>query len=359
MTNEENALSVSTDAETVTVGTEDKKPEGMSNRGALELALQDIKASEGKQAEPVKAVETPEPEEQKAAPTVEAPKFQPPAEWDKEAKEDFSNLSPKQQEATLRLYHGRITKLSELQRASAENEQLKALSESVNPYLRAMGVKDPPAVAIQKALTMWNEIENGDTKTALAQILKAKGIEVPTELAGEQDPESPKISALQSELDTVKAKIAQQEMAQSQAIAQQVWSSFESTKNAAGTNKYPDINESESGLALSRYIGSLVSGTTDFSKQFIALTQSRIPGCTPERLLEEAYKVGGGRVDDAVLPTRSTNPQEHLKKSNRAAASIPGRGTQGANANNAVKRFATFKEAAKHALAEIREREGS
>lgn len=359
MTNEGNALSVSTDAETITIE-EDKKPEGMSTRGALELALQDIRSKEAEQVAsptPTEAIE--EKPETVATPVVEAPKFQPPAEWDKEAKEDFSHLSLKQQEATLRLYHGRITKLSELQKASAENEQLKNLGESVNPYLRAIGVKESPQVAIQKALAMWNEIENGDTKLAVAEILKTKGIEVPSEWLEAAQAESPKINALQSELNNVKAKIAQQEMAQSQAIAQQVWSSFEGTKNAAGTTKYPDINESESGLALCRYIGSLVSGTTDFSKQFIALTQSRIPGCTPERLLEEAYKIGGGRVDDSVTQTRSTNPQEHLKKSNRAAASIPGRGTQGSNASNAVKRFGTFREAAAHALAEIREREGS
>lgn len=354
---EENALNVSTDAEQIVVG-EDKKPEGMSNRGALELAIQDLKTTEEKPKEEIEKVET-KPE---VSTPPSASQLIAPATWTKEEKEDFYASSPKAQEAALRLDTRINENRANLQREMEENRSLKALSESMNPYLRAIGVKESTPVAIQKALTMWREFEHGDPKQAAAAYLKAKGIEVPSELldgANGENSVDPKISSLQTELDAVKLRLAQEDQAKSAAIAQQVWSGFESTKNAAGQLKYPDINESESGLALSRYIGSLVCGTTEFSKQFITLVQTRIPNCTPERLLEEAYKIGGGRVDDSVTPARSTDPQEHLKKSNRAASSIPGRGSQGSNGNGTTKRFGSFREAAAHALAEIREREGS
>ena len=342
--------------------------EGMTNRGALELAIQDIQEKEKEtkasktETDPLDSETKPPEQETKATESETKPRLQPPAEWDKESKEDFVNLSTRQQEATLRLYHGRITKLADIQRASAEHESLKTLSESMNPYLKAIGVKESTPVAIQKALAMWKEFEHGDPKQAAAAYLKAKGIEVPKELLDDGDQEnsaSLKISPLQERLNAVETRLAQEDLNRSQAIAQQVWSGFESTKNAAGKQKYPDINESESGLALSRYIGSLVCGTTDFSKQFITLVQTRIPGCTPDRLLEEAYKIGGGRVDDSAIPTRSTDPQEHLKKSNRAASSVPGRGSPDSTSVNGVsKKFKDRREAAAHALAEIREREG-
>lgn len=291
------------------------------------------------------------------------PALQPPAEWSAEEKADFAASSRKAQEAALRLHHSRMGILEDIKRAKAENASLKELADSMGPYLRAVGVDQPSEVALKKALKMWREFEDGDPRAAAAAYLRAKKVAVPKELeaAAEGDgsakvPDS-QISALQTEVNNLKQEREQEKRSATAAVLQQEWGTFESSKNGAGASKYPDINNTDAGLKLSRNIGSLVCGTTELSKQFIANVKDRIPDLTYGKLLEEAYRYLGGRVDDSQATRTQESPEEkkrHLVQSSRAAASVPGRGV-GFAGGSAVKKFATRREALAYAIQQSKE----
>lgn len=284
----------------------------------------------------------------------EEPPLQPPAEWNNEEKADFAASSRKQQEAALRLHRSRMSRLEEIKTAARDFEHVKRLADDIEPFVRALGVKEKPAVAIQKAVALWKQFEEGDPKAAAAAYLRAKGLNVPRELIENQqaDPLEEKLKPLQEELSSVKMKLAQEEHTKAAEALRQVWTSFEQAKNAAGGHRFPDIlpDKGEAGLRLSSQIGSLVGGHTPLSQQFIASVRARNPEATFETLLTEAYRFYGGRVDDSEAP-KSQSPQQHLYKSNRAASSVPGRGAPASNGG--VRRFKTYREALEAAKAEL------
>lgn len=286
-------------------------------------------------------------------------KFEAPGEWSTEEREDFKALSPKQQEATLRLYKGRLNKLEEIKREAADLQWAKDLVKEVTPFVKVRGDKAPTHQQIINALKMVNEVD-ADTKGAVASILRAKGLEVPKDLltsdGGANDVALKQaIAPLQSELNAIKMKQAQEEAQRTQSLLSSAWQAFESEKNASGSAKYPDL-QNDSGLSLASNIGSLVNGVSDLSKQFIANVQSRKPNATFTTILEEAYRYCGGKVEDSPAKTQTTQMQ--LIKSNRAAASVPGRGVAPGNTGQ-PKKYKTYREAAAAALAELKEAEGA
>jgi hypothetical protein len=285
--------------------------------------------------------------------------LEPPAEWNRDEKEAFREGSRKQQEAALRLHNSRAQTVNEIRAARAELEHLKKLNDDVTPYLKAMGVKESSPVALQKALKMWREFEEAkDPRAAAAAYLEAKGVEVPKEfLIDAENTIDPKIAAIQQELSSVKNRLAQEDRARLEETFSSTWQSFESSTNAAGKAKFPDLNDSETGLRLASNIGSLVGGQTELSKQFIANAKERIPNLTWDRLYEEAYKFHGGKVDDSEAP-RPKSQKQHIAISRRAASSVPGRGGSGAS-DSGKKLYKTLREAQEAALASIRETEGA
>lgn len=335
--------------------TKTEETKGLSLRDALEVANEAIKAPQTTEPEKTETVK-----EEVKAPVKEVPKFSAPGEWTPEERADFEATTPKQQEATLRLYNARKVKLEEIKREAADLEWAKELAKEVEPYLKAVGGKKKAHEALIDALKMRREFDEGDPREAAVAYLKAKGIPVPKELE-EGIPESKvdneKITTLQKSHDELKLRLDREDQAKfSQAIGQE-WQTFERSKNAAGTPKFPDVNNTESGIRMSSNIGSLVNGVTDLSKQFIASVKSRIPDVTMQVLLSEAYKYFGGKVDDSEAPkTQST--QKHIAKSSRAASSVPGRGAH-STSSGPVKLYKTRREASEAALAEIREREGA
>lgn len=293
----------------------------------------------------------------------EAEELHAPAEYSKEEAEDFNNSSYVQKKAALRLHKSRMRTLEEiksaneeLKRSRHEQETYKKLVTNLEPYIRARGLKESPEVALAKALEVWRQFEEGDPKVAAASYLKAKGIDVPELLSDNnlRDNPNPKIDSLQNEINSLKSKLEHQEDSKLAATLQTAWKTFEESKNASGGTKFPDINNTETGLILSSQIGSLVTGKTDLSKQFIANCQSRIPNLSYSRLIEEAYKYLGGRIDDTTIPTRTQNPN-HIERSNRAASSVPGRTVN--SAPSAVKKYQSRREAIKAALRDLDELE--
>lgn len=359
--------------------TETEKPEGLTLRDALEVGLEATKSNESKKEanEPRRdgkgSSNQTKIEVQKGAnstgkttgseptSTSDAPPLKPPAEYTKEEAEDFLQLSRKGQEAAIRIHQGRTGKLEEVKAAISELNHLKKLNEDVTPFLKAMGVKESSPVAIQKALQMWKEFEEApDPRKAAANYLRAKGVEIPKEFLSNEgaDKIDPKIASLQEELKNVTDRLAQEDRAKVEATLNQAWSSFESEKNAAGTVRFPSLTNTEEGLKLSSNIGSLVSGQSDLSRQFIANAKARIPDLTYPKLFEEAYKWYGGKVDDSEAPRSQSQDTNHIARSRRAASSVPGRGAQTASKGPA-KKFGSYREAAAAALAEIKESEGA
>lgn len=344
-----------------------EKPKGLSLRDALEVAIvatEDKKENErvrtgnasssdsseegGSKEEAVSARDT------DAKVPSEEPKYEPPAEYTAEEKRYFSELSRKAQEAQLRLDKSRKTKIEEIKAAQREYDYVRRLAESVNPYIKARGLKESPEVALTKAVEMWREFEEGDPKRAAAEYLRAKGIEPPKELLQEiqANPYEEQLAPLQSELNQIKQRIAQEDYARAGQSLNQAWSAFEQTKNAAGSARFPDLNNNEAGLQLASNIGSLVSGATALSQQFIANVQARIPGASYLDLMAEAYRYLGGRVDESST-SKSQTSQDHLLKSNRAASSVPGRSAS-VNGSVGVKKYKTYREAAAAALEQLK-----
>lgn len=339
--------------EAVTEVTEE--PKGLSRRDATEVAIATLRESKPEEpVEPVTVVEEPEKPTEKP--------LEPPGEWLGERKESFRKIPREFQEEILRVNKGRDDKLDQIKaesaRLKAEKEELahiKQLADSLTPYLKAQGVNKPTEVAMKEALAMWQEFSTDDqaqAKRAAAAYLQSRGIEPPKELVDQvvQTGPSPETTALHERLGTLEQRIALEDQARAASVLTQVWASFEQEKNAAGTLKYPDIGGSESGIKLAGLIGTLVRGETPMSQEWIRSTRERIPDASPSRILEEAYKYYGGRVDDSRPPTKSQSPQSHLIRSSRAASSVPGRGVAGSSGE---KKFATRREAAEAALAQL------
>lgn len=292
--------------------------------------------------------------------SAKEPGLQPPAEYTPEEKADFLGLSRKGQEAQLRLDKSRKAKLHEITTANEEYKPYRQLADSLTPYLKAHGIKESSEVAIKKALTMWQEFETGDPRQAAAEYLRAKGIEPPKELLQGKEADdgfAEKINPLQNDIKELKNRQAQNDIQAATVVFQKAWTEFELEKNAAGKNKFPDVDgNTESGLKMASSIGSLVSGQSVLSKQFIANAKSRIPDLTLPRLYQEAYRYLGGRVDDSEAP-RSQDSQQHIVQSRRAASSVPGKSVAPIN-NGIVKKFKSRKEATAAALEQLREQEG-
>lgn len=319
-----------------------EESKGLSAREALEVALEATKA--GPEESPkvqVKVEEEPKAEE--------PPPLEPPSEFNAEEKEDFRQLSRKQQEAQLRLHSSRLSTLSEIKRAKSEYDSERQLVEAMRPFLKRMDLKEPAEVALKKALKLWSEFETGDPRANMAAYLKAKGVEVPKELL-ETKTEAPQNLPLQKKLEELTLEIDRLKNAPVAESKHQAFQKVEQTKNAAGKARFPDLDNSERGLRLSRQIGSLVYDDTPLAKQFIATTRDRIPDISYEGLIVEAYKYLGGRVDDSADPNaRSQDTQKHIVRSNRAASSVPV-GGKGSFFNGEIKKFKSAKEALAQAL---------
>lgn len=328
-----------------------EKEDKLSLRDALDVAFEATKEDVQSSKPNPKDIKE---QEEEVVPQELKP-LEPPAEYTTEEKEDFRQLSRKSQEAAIRIHTSRQTKLNEVRSAMREYTSTRELVLALEPYLKATGLKDPAEVALKKAVTMWKEFEQGDPRKAAAAYLKAKGIEPPSGLL-EQEDKDEKITPLQERLDRLEKERAQERVQQTVQQFAGHWKAFEQEKNAAGSLKFPDLLTGEPGLQLASNIGSLVMGNHQDSVGFSAYIKARIPGASPTKLFEEAYKWFGGRVDDSAEMPRSQDSQKHIANSRRAASSIPGRAAHKAS-SGPVKKM-TRREALEHALAEIREAEG-
>lgn len=277
--------------------------------------------------------------------------IEPPAEWSKEEKAEFFKMDAAGRSAALRIsksqqhYHSR--KLDEI-RASEEKikqdrEQLewaRKLADQVEPFVKTRGDKRPTYEQIVDALKLVNEFD-ANPEQAAADILRAKGLTPPADWEKGRATQSDEIKPVLDKVTALEQKLAQAEMIQTAKVFSDIGSELQSAKNAAGSPRFPDFNDTESGIRLAGQMGSLIRGEHEHSAGFTAYVKARVPEAAnnPVKLCEEAYKWFGGRVDESTEAARSPSPQQHLIKSNRAASSVPGRGLNGASTGAAVKKM--------------------
>lgn len=283
--------------------------------------------------------------------------LQPPAEFTAEEKADFVQLSRTQQEAQLRLHRSRMSRLSEIKEAAAELQWAKDLVKNLEPFAKARGAKGDIGADLQKALEFWR-VANEDRKKAAAALLKSGNIPVPKELL-EQPSQDPALSPLHEKINHLESRIAEEDRRKAaeqldvvRSALSQTYDAFSGAKNAAGTARFPDIqpDKGEAGIRMLSEIGSLLNVQTPVGQDFVQRVRARNPTANLETLMFEAYRYLGGRIDDSQAP-KTQSPQNHLHKSNRAASSVPGRGTPASSTQ--VRRFKDTRDAYAAALAEL------
>jgi len=265
----------------------------------------------------------------------------PPAEYTSEEKAYFSQLPRASQEAQLRLDKSRKARIEEIKAAQREYDYAKKLAESVTPYIKARGLKESPEVALNKALEMWRTFEEGDPKSVAAEYLRAKGIEPPKELLEGSTQQASavqaEISPLQERLNLLEQKQRELDTLRTLESYRQSYDYFASLKNQHGEPLFPDSTDQ---VEAAEKIGTLVSGRTPKSQYFIAKVMEENPQASFVDLMAEAYKELGYRINNSP---KSQSSQNHIQRSNRAAASVPGRSI--GNSSEGVKKYKDIRDA--------------
>jgi hypothetical protein len=290
----------------------------LSNREALKKSIE-IHRSEQTTVDPI-------PTQKEVARSVEDDS-PPPAEFSAEAKEAWRRKDiPAIQKEFRRIHDSRTAEIIRAQQAERaareEGKTYRELAKMAAPYIEARGSQGvPPEKAIMEALSLVNEFKKADPLTVKAE-LKKIGIDLdkaPTSTAAASL--DPKIEALQQTVEELKRDKEEQQFAKTVQTFDTIFQKLTSEKTRTGESVFPDLlDNSEKGIEFARELGSLTN-----DQRFQAGVLRRFPDADLSVVVREAYKFLGGRVlsdGSRVSPQKS---QDHLNKSRRAAAAIPGR----------------------------------
>lgn len=364
-TNTEAETEETLESDSVDIADDDGRvqPNSLSLEGALEAALEiekekDEANKKALETEPKSNEQNPELEvtykkskKAKDTPTKQE-SYRAPAEYTKQEQAEFLKLPPKIQEANLRLYNSRQSQLRELQEASKKYKDMESLTESIAPFVRAMGIKEPTPIAIQKAISLWQQVESAKDEASIkretSKIWKAKGFEPPEDWETNENGHVPdaQFKALQDRQEMIENHLVQQEIAHTNAELTNMFVNFASIKNDDGTNRYPDLHM-ESGSDLAKEMGPLVNVQTPLGAKFLEQTKNRISDLDQVRFFEEAYKFLGGQINES-FSAKPQSQNNHLQTASRAKASVPGQGAA-PNSHN-VKRYEKTEDAIAAAL---------
>lgn len=283
-------------------------------------------------------------EEKPAAKAPEKPHDEgepPPAEFNRPEQEAWKRGDVKAIQAAYRRIN--TTRTQEVTRLQNEHRDLRKLAEVVHPYLEAAGQRGKdPYRAIQEAVSAINEIRK-DPRAGISELLRLHKL-TPDDLkeksAGQTATEAS--TALTSRLERVEHEITRREHQEVANAFGTVFDQLGAATNKAGGKLFPDINESEAGIALAGRIGSTV-----WDKNFQQAVRERIPDATFGDFVIEAYRWHGGRVDQSA---GVSSPQEHIQRAKRASASSSGVVRRAASA---PKKFKTLDEALDSTLEDL------
>lgn len=335
---------------------EEEKTAAQDLDAALSAALEKKEESEDENGESEDAETEDSSEDAESEPEQEEETtFDPPPEWNKEEKEMFRSLDRKGQAAHLRVYEaGRnqyrkyISEADQARRqATAEYRHLQEMARVVDPFVKAAGLKaKDPYKAITEAVALTHLL-NTNPKETIHQILRLKKIPIDSLTQPDAQPNS-ELQGLQSEVHSLKTELEASKSQQVRNTLAEVWENVVSEKNTTGTAKYPDLNDTDQGIALAQRTGSLLR-----SADFQRAVKARIPNATLRDFVIEAYRWNGGRIDDSAQSKSAakTTPAQ-LNRARRASASVPGRA--GRSTSGALKTKAkTLDEALEMALDDL------
>lgn len=314
--------------ETVVEAPKERAFDGLPNREALHESIKIHR--EGKDIAEVKAPTTTDVKE------AVAEDINPPSGFSKEASEAWKRKDiPAIQKEYRRIYDARTIEITRAQtaeskfKAEAEKERAEAttwrdLGKMAAPYIEARGLEGvTPQAAMMEALALVNEFKKGDPSAVKAE-LKKIGIDLdkaPENRATASTIPDPKIEALQATVETLQKKEEQREAHRLIQTFDTVFAKMNSEKTRTGDPVFPDLlDTSEEGSKFAEELGSLT-----YDKRFQAGVVRRFPNADIETVIREAYKYLGGKVSGEAVKVSTKSNQEHIDKSRRATAAIPGR----------------------------------
>lgn len=333
---ENNSEVIEGDSEQVVETQEIESGEGLSRRDALEVSIEALRdLAEESPAEKTETVSRETKPEVKPAESTAPQALEAPVEYSREEREWFKSLPREGQEIQLRLDKSRQVKLDEIRERSGKVKWLEETVKHVEPFVKITDSNKPVAEQIITAVKLVNAI-HADRRQAALDILEGGGIKLPDEVKKQllpgnvESPESQQIKSLQDRLNRIETEKVQTDNAVIGQVIERAWGAFASTTNGSGAPKYPSIlGNSEEATRLTREIGSLVTGDTPLAVAFVEKQRSLNPNVTPHEMFEAAYRFVNGKIDDSASATKPEDSQKHLKNSNQASASVPGRGSSG------------------------------
>ena len=296
------------------------KADGLSNRAALEESIAIHRDGKEPGAEPEA------PTNKEVAQAVQADP-EPPAEFSAAGKaawksKDIGGI----QKEFRRIHDGRTAEISRAQRAEREAREegktYRELAKIAAPYIEARGSQGvTPEKAIMEALALINEFKKGDPATVKAELLKI-GIDLdkaPAQSATAMS--NPEIKALQESVNELKKDKEDQVFQRTVQTFDTVFKNLSSQKTRTGECVFPDLlDTSEEGKQLAFEIGSLTK-----DRAFVDRILRRFPDADLTVVVREAYKARGGRVSGEPVKVSTETKQQHIERSRRATAALPGR----------------------------------
>lgn len=309
---------------------EEPKFDGLSNRDALKKSIQVHR--EGKEPE----IQTDLPTNKEVVKAVQE-EVEPPSEFSaagKKAWKDKDVLGI--QKEYRRLHDSRTIEISRAQKAEREAlasaKTAKDFAEKVRGYLSVRGEENLPDEAkIVQALKLVEEMSKRDGAAVKAELLNM-GIDLDKKAeASTSAVNDPRLDALQKEVQELKKDKEDFRTQQTVKMFDTAFQGLASQKNRTGDPVFPDINESDAGIQLAGEIGSLARDL-----RFQAGVLRRFPDADFTVVVREAYKYLGGKVSGEPVKVSTQSNQQHVEKSRRAAAAVPGRTAPRASDSNLV-----------------------
>ena len=307
-----------------------KEFDGLSNREALKKSLEIHR--DGQEPEAVEATPT-----NKAVQQAVDADIEPPAEFSSAGKAAWRNKDVAAIQREFRRIHdsrtAEITRAQHAERqAREEGKTYRELAKMAAPYIEARGAEGvTPEKAIMEALALVNEFKKNDPATVKAELRKI-GIDLDKAPATTTQTSDPKIEALLSTVEELKRDKDEARFQQTVQTFDTIFTELTSEKTRTGESVFPDLlDNSEAGINFARELGSL---TRD--ERFQAGVLRRFPNADLKVVVREAYKYLGGKVSGEAVKVSTQANQQHIQRSRRAAAAVPGRTAPRVNDSNLV-----------------------
>lgn len=314
-----------------------EKFDGLSNREALKESI--AYHNEGKElptreVAPTKDTTISKTEVKQA---VEAD-LEPPQGFSKEAQEAWKNKDiPAVQKEFKRIRDASIVEITRAQtserEARREAKEYSDLDNFAAEYIKERAKEGiPKAQAMREAFQLIYEFKKGDPATVKAE-LKNAGIDL--DKPSTQTPAqalTPEIESLQKTVKELKDEREDRRFQENKQLFTNSFATLTAQKTRTGECVFPGLlDNSDAGIKFAEELGSL---TRDPGYQ--ALVLRRFPNADFTVLVREAYIALGGKISGEPVKVSTQSNQQHIDKSRRASAAVPGRTAPRINESNLI-----------------------